>query len=278
MKGFMRRSIILFTDLDGSLLDHDGYSYTGAIPALKMIRRQAIPLVFVTSKTRGEVERLHGEMDIREPFIAENGGGIFFPAGYGGFRIPGAIEQGSFALILLGRPYAEIRRFVEGARERYRIRGFGDMSLGEIVSITGLTPGQARLSKQREFTEPFRMGDPEKLAALREEARVAGFKITRGGRFYHLIGIAQDKGEAVKRTMDIFRDNLGEELLSVGLGDRPNDFPMLSAVDIAVLMPHPDGRYEDFTLPRLMKAPFPGSRGWNEAITGILEGLKAETK
>jgi mannosyl-3-phosphoglycerate phosphatase len=269
----MRRSVILFTDLDGSLLDHDGYSCAGALPALEIIREQAIPLVFVTSKTRAEVERLHGELGIREPFIAENGGGIFFPGGYRGFRIPGAIDQGSFALILLGRPYAEIRRFVEGVRERHGIRGSGDMSPEEIVSITGLTPEQARLAKQREFTEPFLMADPENLDALREEARAAGLKITRGGRFFHLIGIEQDKGQAVKRTLDIFRDNLGKELLSVGLGDRPNDFPMLSAVDLPVLMPHPDGRYEDFTLPKLLKAPGPGSRGWNEAVKGILDAL-----
>lgn len=274
----MRRAVVIFTDLDGSLLDHDGYSCKDATPALKMIRRQAIPLVFVTSKTRGEVERLQEEMGIREPFIAENGGGIFFPAGYGGFRIPGAIEQGTVSLILLGKPYAEIRRFVEGVRERYGIRGSGDMSLEEIVSITGLAPEQARLAKKREFTEPFLMADPENLDALREEAREAGLKITRGGRFFHLIGIEQDKGEAVKRTRDIFRDNLGTEPLSVGLGDRPNDFPMLSAVDIPVLMPHPDGCYEDFNPPGLLKAPCPGSRGWNEAVTKILEGLKAETE
>lgn len=269
----MRRVVVIFTDLDGSLLDHDGYSYADAVPVLNRIRAQAIPLIFVTSKTRAELESLHGEMGIREPFITENGGGIFFPRGYGGFRIPGAIEQGSIALILLGRPYAEIRRFVEGVKERYGIRGSGDMSPEEIVSITGLIPGQARLAKEREFTEPFLMADPENLDALREEARAAGLKITRGGRFFHLIGIEQDKGEAVKRTLDIFRDNLGTELLSVGVGDRPNDFSMLTVVDIPVLMPHPDGRYEKFTVPNLRMAPCPGSRGWNEAVTGILDAL-----
>ena len=274
----MRRLVIIFTDLDGSLLDHEGYSYADAVPAINRISAKSIPLVFVTSKTRAEVERLHGEMGIREPFIAENGGGIFFPRGYGGFRIPGAIEQGPFSLILLGRPYAEIRRFLADIEGRYGLRGSGDLTLEEIVSITGLTPEQARLAKQREFTEPFVMADPENLDALREKARAAGFKITRGGRFFHLIGIEQDKGEAVKRMRDSFRDNLGKELLSVGLGDRPNDFSMLSAVDIPVLMPHPDGRYEELILPKLPKAPFPGSRGWNEAVTGILEGLKAETE
>jgi len=263
--------VLIFTDLDGSLLDHDGYSYGGARPALDRIRRLSVPLVFVTSKTRAEVERLQGEMGLREPFITENGGGIFFPAEYRNFRIPGGVERGGKTLIRLGRHYPEIRRFVEERKGRFGIRGAGDLSVEDLVEITGLTPEEARLAKQREFTEPFLLADGAQLALLGEEARAAGLEIVRGGRFHHLIGIGQDKGEAVKRTLRIFRDNLGGEVLSVGIGDRPNDVPMLAAVDIPVLIPHPDGRYEDADLPNLMKAPCPGSRGWNEAVRGILE-------
>ena len=273
----MKRVILIFTDLDGSLLDHEGYSYENALTALAIIRARSIPLVFATSKTRAEVVSLQEDMVIREPFIAENGGGIFFPRGYRGFRIPGAVERGPHTLIALGRSYAEIRRFVEARKARFAIRGAGDLSLEELVGLTGLSQDQARLARQREFTEPFLLDDDTELAALREEALAAGLKITRGGRFHHLIGIEQDKGRAVRRVAEIFRDNMSEELLTVGIGDRPDDFPMLSAVDIPVLMPHPDGLYEDLTLPNLLRAPCPGSLGWNEAVKGILDRLGAGT-
>ncbi len=267
----MGRSVLIFTDLDGSLLDHDGYSYECARPALDRIRRLSVPLVFVTSKTRVEVERLQEKMGLREPFIPENGGGIFFPAGYRNFHIPGGVERGGKTLIPLGRSYPEIRRFFEERKTRFGVRGAGDLSVEELAEITGLTPEEARLAKQREFTEPFLDDGDAQLALLGEEARLEGLKITRGGRFHHLIGIGQDKGEAVKRALRIFRDNLGEEVLSIGIGDRPNDVTMLAAVDIPVLIPHPDGRYEDVDLPNLRKASCPGSRGWNEAVTGILD-------
>jgi len=273
----MNRLLLILTDLDGSLLDHEGYSYEGARPALEKIRELSVPLVFVTSKTRAEVERLQGEMGIREPFISENGGGIFFPAGYRGFSIPGAEKQGAHSLIRLGMPYAEIRRFVEGRRARFGLRGAGDLGLEELAALTGLTPEQARLAKRREFSEPFLLDDDGKLEALREEAAAAGLKITRGGRFYHLIGIGQDKGAAVQRLAAIFRENGAGELLTVGIVDRPNDVPLLAAVDISVLIPHPDGRYEDLKLPNLIRAPHPGSRGWNEAVRGLLEGMKDRT-
>lgn len=50
--------LLIFTDLDGSRLDHTDYSYEGALPALDRIARVGWPLVFVTSKTRVEVEPL----------------------------------------------------------------------------------------------------------------------------------------------------------------------------------------------------------------------------
>lgn len=79
--------LIVFTDLDGSLLNHEDYSFAEAMPALARISGNNIPLVFVTSKTRREVEILQREMGLREPFIVENGGGIYFPAGYRGWTI-----------------------------------------------------------------------------------------------------------------------------------------------------------------------------------------------
>jgi len=266
----MNRLLLIFTDLDGSLLDHDGYSHAGAAPALRIIRARRIPLVFVTSKTRAEIERLQADLDIREPFAAENGGGIFFPAGYRGFRIPGAIERDSHRLIPLGRPYEEIRRFVEERKTRFALRGAADLSLEELVALTGLTPEQALLAKQREFSEPFLLEDGGQLEALREEALAAGLQITRGGRFHHLVGIRQDKGEAVRRVTEIFRENAAGELLTVGIGDRPNDAPMLAAVDIPVVIPHPDGQYEGLALPYLLRARHPGSLGWNEAVLSLL--------
>ncbi len=274
----MRRSIVIFTDLDGSLLDHEGYSCDSALPALAIVRARSIPLVFVTSKTRTEIERLQAELDIREPFVAENGGGIFFPAGYRGFRIPGAIERGAHRLILTGRPYAEIRRFVEDRKARFPIRGAGDLSLEELVNLTGLTPEQARLAKQREFTEPFLLADDDaELAALREEAVAAGSEDHAGRALSSPDRCRAGQGDGRESGDGDLPEEPAGELLTVASGTGPTTISMLSVVDIPVLMPHPDGRYEELILPNLLKAPYPGSLGWGEAVTGILEGLEAGT-
>ena len=128
-------SVVVFTDLDGSLLNEHDYGYEEALPALARIRAARVPLVFVTSKTRREVERLQAAMDLREPFVVENGGGIFFPVGYDRLP-PAAVSREGYGLVSLGRPYGEIRRFFQAAQARFDILGFGDMSVKDIADLT----------------------------------------------------------------------------------------------------------------------------------------------
>lgn len=267
----MVRNLIVFTDLDGSLLNHEDYSFRDALPALTRIRRSAIPLVFVTSKTRGEVEILQQEMAIREPFIVENGGGIFFPAGYRGWTMEKGREIAGYTVIDLGVPYARIRDFLARFGSRFGIRGFGDWSVSEIASRTGLAPDKAKLAGEREFTEPFVPGPGADMTALEGLAAEHGLKITRGGRFYHLIGADQDKGLAVRTVREILARYAGGNPATVGVGDSENDLPMLAQVDIPVLIPRADGSCLDLRLPRLVIAGQPGCRGWNAAMEKILD-------
>lgn len=273
----MTQDLIVFTDLDGSLLNHEDYSFRDALPALTRIRRRAIPLVFVTSKTRGEVEILQQKMGIREPFIVENGGGVFFPAGYRGRTIAAGRSCDGYTVIELGVSYARIRAFLARFGDRFGIKGFGDWSVAEIAARTGLPADQAELAGQREFTEPFVTGPGADMEALQALAAAHCLKVTRGGRFYHLIGAAQDKGKAVRTTREIFSRYLGGNPLAIGLGDSENDLPLLAQVDIPVLIPRPDGSSLDLRLPRLVVAGYPGCRGWNSAMEGILDEFATET-
>ncbi len=263
--------VVVFTDLDGSLLDHENYSFEAAKPALARIRALEIPLVFTTSKTRFEVEQLQERLEIQEPFIVENGAAVFFPDGYRGMRIDAGFRQHPYTVIQLGALYGEIRRFIYSVRDRFKINGFGDLSVTEVMGLTGLNREQASFAKKREFTEPFLMENDSEVPALERLAAARGLKITRGGRFYHLIGIRQDKGRAARIAADIFSKNAGGPVLSVGLGDSANDIPMLQSVDIPILIPRPGGIYEQMSLPNLRRASRPGSMGWNEMMLKLLD-------
>lgn len=268
--------LVVFTDLDGSLLDQESYSYENAHGALELIRKRHIPLVFTTSKTRPEIELLQAGMRILEPFIVENGAAVFFPDGYGGLRLDAGFHRPPYRVILLGATYGEIRKFMSSLNPRFNIKGFGDLKAEEVQRLTGLPPRQVALAMQREFTEPFIIDDESKIIDLQPMAAARGFKIVRGGRFHHLIGAEQDKGRAVNLAASVFRSHASKEITTIGLGDSANDIPMLKRVDIPILIPHPDGTHEDVDLPNLRKARHPGSKGWNEMMLEVLSHIQAK--
>jgi len=263
--------LLIFTDLDGSLLDHHSYSFKGAADALLRLRQLAIPLVLTTSKTRTEIQKLQERLGLQEAFIAENGGGIYLPPGHPMQNLSELHQTGTLYGREFGRSYHYIRKIFLKFRDSYSLKGFGDMSIEEIMLATGLSREDATLAAQRDFSEPFLFLAESRMQELQEEVASHGLTIIRGGRFFHLMSADQDKGRAVVETTRLFQAAYRDKLLTVGLGDAENDYAMLKVVDIPVLIPKPDGSFASMDVQGLRKAPFPGSKGWGSAITKILD-------
>ena len=249
-----KEKTIIFTDLDGTLLDHNNYSFKDALPMLDFLISNRIPLIIVTSKTETEVIRIQKLLKINEPFIIENGAGIIIPCNEG------------YEIISMGFDYAHIRScFLKYARS-IAIRGFFDMKDEEVAKYTGLSVEKASDAKKRTFTEPFILEDESRLDELRSMANEDDLDIVQGGRFYHLITKGQDKANAIKFLIDDYQKQSDENFKTVALGDSANDLTMLQSVDTPVLIPHPDGSFIPCDIHNLIKAPFPGPKGWNAVL------------
>ena len=127
---------------------------------------------------------------------------------------------------------------------------------------------------QREYDEPFQILDPVPQAwiRLRREIRRAGLNATRGSRFFHILG-RNDKGAAVRRLLAWYRREGRKRARAVGLGDSPNDIPLLRAVHIAFLVARPGGRCDAEThlaVPRARLAGGIGPAGWDRAVRTLL--------
>ncbi|MBI4746103.1 MAG: HAD-IIB family hydrolase [Deltaproteobacteria bacterium] len=297
--------IIIFTDLDATLLHPKTYSFDEARPALKQIREKGIPLVLCSSKTRAEIEVYRKRLDNEHPFVSENGGGIFIPEGYfqsitltpslsqgereknlnprplgEGGRRPGEGGEGGWKqgeggeceTIAIGAPYWELRSaFLKLKQElNAKVIGFGDMTAREIAALSGLTEEEATLAKERDFGEPFIFeGETDDRFLKTIEER--GLQWTQG-RFFHIMG-ENDKGKAVKILKHLYGKAFGE-VITIGLGDGFNDLPFLKEVDYPVLIPREDGKYDPrVELPNLIKAKGIGPSGWNEEVLSAIKGL-----
>jgi hypothetical protein len=100
-----RELLVVFSDLDGTLLDHTTYEFGAARVALDRLHDEGVPLVLCTSTTRAEVEPLPIALGNRDPFIVENGGGVYVPAAYFPFEIEGADVRDGYRVVPLGDPY-----------------------------------------------------------------------------------------------------------------------------------------------------------------------------
>jgi len=267
-------SLLVFTDLDGTLLDHDSYSFKPAVPTLGVLKEKKIPLIICTSKTRAEIERIRQQLHNKHPFVSENGGAIFIPKNYFSQAFRYTREDSDYRIIEYGTSYSKIREVLKKMKGHYssKIKGFGDFSIEEVAGLCDFSPDQARLAKMREYDEPFILKDIDSLDKIQQIAENAHLHITRGGRFYHLLG-ENDKGKAVLRLRDIYKKKF-KHVKTIALGDSQNDLQMLGAVDYPVLVQKPNGSYDPMVkLENLSFAPGIGPIGWNAAVLELLDDL-----
>lgn len=265
---------VIFTDLDGTLLDLDTYAYDQAQPAVEFLNARHIRLVFCSSKTRAEQEFYRQALKVEAPFVVENGSAIFVPETYFDFAYSYHRSLPGYRVIELGRPVAEIRRALVEIRAELGLSywGYADLSLPEISRLTGLTEDQARRACQREYSESLLKFDftPTTFSQFQAALAHRGWVCIAGSRFYTISDQKSDKGQAVRLLINLFRQQWGA-VITAGLGDSPNDAPFLALVDHAYLVQKPDRRWFSLNLPHLEKVNGVGPVGWQRVIAKLFQ-------
>jgi mannosyl-3-phosphoglycerate phosphatase len=259
--------LVIFTDLDGTLLERRTYDHREALPALDRLRAQYIPLVLCSSKTRSEQDELRARLGIKDPFIVEDGGAVYIERGYFKFRFADGRSRGPYLVIEFGTPYTEVRRIVSvvAVETGISLRGYGDMDAAAVAALTGLDIDSARRAMEREYEETLVIEpDSEALARLEEAFASHGLTMTRGSSFLGVKG-THDKGTAVRRLIELYRRQYGD-VVSAGIGDSRNDGPLLAAVDLPYLVQKEEGGWEDISIPRLRRITGVGPVGWRTAV------------
>ena len=283
---------IIFTDLDGTLLDHFTYSYSAASDALKLIKEKGIPLIICTSKARAEILSIRKRLKNKAPFISENGGAVYIPDRYFSFLYEFQRRIKGYRVIEIGVPHKILLNVLRkiGDKTGVSIEGISEMSVQKIMDFTFLKKREAELSKKREYSEPFLIcenhlspllhkegikgrSEGRWINKVKREILEMGFKFTSGGRFFHIMK-GNDKGKAVKILKNLYIQKYGD-IKTIGIGNSLNDLPMLKAVDIPVLVKNYDNRYEkNIKLKNLYLADGIGPEGWNKAVYNIVSSMQ----
>ncbi len=267
---------VVFTDLDGSLLDARTYAVGPAREALALLAGHGVPVVFCSSKTASEQRSLRLELGlVHPPFIVENGAAVLVPAS-ADLPVtdwPTAGHGLGERVRTLGRPATEVRAGIAraAAAAQLHVTGFADLSIRQVAELTGLDEPAAERAREREYSETL-IDDfpPEAWLTLEKCLAAEGLCCRHGGRFRTVTGVEADKGIAVRVVAELCAAAAHQPVITVGLGDSANDEGMLRAVDRPYLLAKDDGTWAAIDIPNLRRLAKPGPRGWRDAILNLL--------
>lgn len=265
---------LIFTDMDGSLLDHYTYQFDEASTTLEKLDEKNIPVIPITSKTQAELIFLRKTLDNHHPFIIENGAAVFIPKGYFDQQPEGTIEQGDYWVKEFVDPRNRWQALIAKISAQYegKFTTFTEAGVDGIMKMTSLNKSEASRAAQRQYGEPLAwLGDNEQKQTFIADLKNLGANILEGGRFMHVSG-ESDKGIALNWLTQVYQtQSLDDEIITIALGDSNNDKAMLETADLAVLIRSPV--HPPPTINRdkqLFTSTHSGPKGWAEGVNHFI--------
>ncbi len=115
---------VIFTDIDGTLIDINTGEYQGTIKLVCILKNNNIPVILCSAKTWSEQNKIREDIGLNEPFIVENGGALIIPKGYFNFSFNtpiSKVKQG-YSIIELGKSAIEIRTKLDADQKKIQNR------------------------------------------------------------------------------------------------------------------------------------------------------------
>jgi len=206
--------IWIVTDVDGTLMDHF-YDLTPAKETITWLQKLEIPVILCTSKTKSEVKIIRNELNIKDPYIVENGGAVY-----------GEYSDGKEWELILGKSYSSLEKILDNLSKNinFKLIPLNSLSNDEATKLTGLEGESLNLMRDRHWSMPF-LNPPDSFDEdLKKLCEIYDVDIFRGNRMSHLLSKDSNKGIAIKKLLQK-KKNLNVQI--IGLGDSPNDLPLL---------------------------------------------------
>lgn len=260
--------LLVFSDLDATLLDHHSYSFEAAKPALKKLAELNIPLILNSSKTYAEIQKIRHALNNTYPFIIENGAAIVIPKN--------TFEKSYEEFIRFSIDHQLILKTLDDLKKQgFAFQSFTDLSAHALAKLTNLSTEDAALAKQRFATEPINwLGAENELLQFKQALSKLDLNLIRGGRFYHVMGFF-DKGFAIEKLLKLYQQHHPKYFFtSIALGDSLNDEAMLNKADIPVVIKSRQSKNIHLNNKNALYTAEQGPEGWNKAILSILDSAK----
>jgi predicted mannosyl-3-phosphoglycerate phosphatase (HAD superfamily) len=157
---------------------------------LEKLARARTPCVWLTAWTRAQLDEPRRRLGQGDPYIGENGCGVYLPEDYFHLKGAGTFRLGRYTCIPIAKPQPAAAEALEELSSELDIAvvRLRSLSQRELSQNTGLPAKDAELIRARDFDELFFFAGASEadMARFRAEAKARGLVVQRAGPFWSL--------------------------------------------------------------------------------------------
>ena len=260
-------TIVIFTDLDGSLLHRDTFQFDSIKDYIKSLVNQGVIIIPNSSKTEKEIEKFSMELGVTVPYISENGSAIH--------RL-NLINPNFPNKIILSREKEELLKIFNSKvpdKIRSKCHLILKMSKKKQEQIFGQKDDKLRDVLSRNYTLPLLFnGEKKEKNKLLKILNNNSLTLQEGGRVSNLCDNV-NKVKSMNKVVKILKKT-EDKIKTIAVGDNYNDLDMLKNSDVPCLVFNDQFKLDQINIDNLEFSNKPSPEGWADVIKKALAKLK----
>ena len=224
------KSFLIFSDLDGSFLHHQNYSYGKNDLVIEKLKKNNHQIIFNSSKTYSEIRIILKTLKLTMmPFSCENGATLYFPKTIFKKIKKSQSFEDYWKINLTNKNSLKWYKILKELKKDFHFEIICDLSKKDILKLTNLRDIKQML--KREASQLIIWKDNKKN--FNEFSKMIKINckgsLNQGGRFIQ-ISSPCNKRIATKEICHIYHESFGDKFYQsiIAIGDNKNDRDMLN--------------------------------------------------
>ena len=259
--------VLIFTDLDGSLLHRDTFKFDGIKDYLIQLISKGIFIIPNSSKTEREILEFINDLGSSLPFISENGAAI------NGLDL---LNANFPKKLILSREKANLLNIFKNTVPKNlqnKCKWLSEMNTKNQSLIFGLKDEKLRMALDRKYTVPLIfIGTKNEKNELSKVIKKEGLHLQQGGRVINLTD-RTNKAKALQVFVRFYK-KYQKSVKTIAVGDNYNDLDMLKKSDFPCLVFNDQFTLDEIPINNLITTNKPSPQGWADVIKMALVKIK----
>ena len=251
--------ILIFTDLDGSLLHRETFKFGEIKEYIKKLISKGIFIIPNTSKTEKEILEFSNELGSSLPYICENGAAI------NGLDLLNADLPKELILSREKDNLLNIFKNIVPINFQNKCKWLSEMDKKNQSLILGLEENKIKMALDRKYTIPLIFkGTKNEKNQLAKIIKNEGLFLQEGGRVINLTDKV-NKAKAFQVFVRFYK-KYQKNIKTIAVGDNYNDLDMLKISDYPCLVFNDQFTLDEIPINDLIITNKPSPEGWADVI------------